>query len=119
MAWSPYLPWVEYLFKDERMVDASVIHLKLSASLMVHPTFHISYVKPVAESELSPMVDYWNIDGIHSPADPGRLPAGPWLARSGRVGGLRSGVAVVGPLPTHPRHGTAPVCLSGPPRQAY
>lgn len=64
MAWSPYLPWVEYLFKDERMVDASVIHLKLSASLMVHPTFHISYVKPVAESELSPMVDYWNIDGI-------------------------------------------------------
>lgn len=41
-------------YKLERMVNPAAVRLGLPVSLKVHPTFHVSQVKPVLESELSP-----------------------------------------------------------------
>lgn len=41
-------------FEGDRMVNPVAVHLYLPASLNVHPTFHISQVKPVQESALVP-----------------------------------------------------------------
>lgn len=39
------------------MVNAAAVHLKLPSSMKVYPTFHVLRVKPVRQSELSPVVD--------------------------------------------------------------
>lgn len=39
------------------MVNAAAVHLRLPASLNVHPTFHVLWVKPVRESALSPTTE--------------------------------------------------------------
>lgn len=36
------------------MDNAAVVHLQLPALLMIHPIFHVSWVKPVQELELAP-----------------------------------------------------------------
>lgn len=41
-------------YEVERVINPSAVHLKLSASLPVHPTFHVSQLKPVSPSDLSP-----------------------------------------------------------------
>lgn len=42
-------------FEVDRMVNAAVVCLRLPALMRVHPVFHVSHVKPVEESELSPV----------------------------------------------------------------
>lgn len=44
-------------FEVDRMINAAAVRLRLPASMRVHPTFHISRVKPVVESDLSPPVE--------------------------------------------------------------
>ncbi|XP_056870005.1 chromodomain Y-like protein [Takifugu flavidus] len=39
------------------MVNPAAVRLKLPAALRIHPTFHVSKVKPVAESDLVPPSD--------------------------------------------------------------
>ena len=41
-------------FEVEKVINQSAVRLKLPASLRVHPTFHVSLLKPVATSPLSP-----------------------------------------------------------------
>lgn len=41
----------------ERMINPSVARLKLPRSLNVHPSFHVSLLKPVSSSNLGPPVD--------------------------------------------------------------
>lgn len=41
-------------FEVERMVNPTAVRLRLPASMRVHPTFHVSRVRPVVESDLSP-----------------------------------------------------------------
>ena len=65
-----------------KIINPSALRLQLPSSLKVHPVFHVSQVKPVADSDLSPL----------APAPP-LLRAATWSGRS--TGSLRS-VAVVG-----------------------
>uniref|UniRef100_A0A674P365 Gypsy retrotransposon integrase-like protein 1 n=1 Tax=Takifugu rubripes TaxID=31033 RepID=A0A674P365_TAKRU len=44
-------------FEVDRMVNPAAVRLKLPAALRIHPTFHVSKVKPVAESDLVPPSD--------------------------------------------------------------
>ena len=44
------------LFEIESIINPCAVRLKLPPSLRVHPTFHISQVKPVSTSPLSPTV---------------------------------------------------------------
>lgn len=39
-------------YEVERMIKTAAVHLKLPAALKIHPTFHVSRVKLVQESEL-------------------------------------------------------------------
>lgn len=49
--------WFVGPFKVDWMVKAEADRLKLLASLSLHPTFHILWVKPAGESELAPVAD--------------------------------------------------------------
>uniref|UniRef100_A0A674MFK3 Gypsy retrotransposon integrase-like protein 1 n=1 Tax=Takifugu rubripes TaxID=31033 RepID=A0A674MFK3_TAKRU len=44
-------------FEVDRMVNPAAVRLKLPPALRIHPTFHVSKVKPVAESDLVPPAD--------------------------------------------------------------
>ncbi|TWW62381.1 hypothetical protein D4764_04G0010280 [Takifugu flavidus] len=44
-------------FEVDRMVNPAAVRLKLPPALRIHPTFHVSKVKPVAESDLVPPSD--------------------------------------------------------------
>ncbi|TWW54692.1 hypothetical protein D4764_0239300, partial [Takifugu flavidus] len=44
-------------FEVDRMVNPAAVRLKLPPALRIHPTFHVSKVKPVAESDLVPLSD--------------------------------------------------------------
>lgn len=54
-------------FEVVKMVNAAAVHLRLSWSMKVHPTFHVSRVKSIKGLELSPVIDnpspVWFIDG--------------------------------------------------------
>lgn len=41
-------------YEMDRMVNTTVVRLKFPAALKIHPTFHVSRVKPVQVLELSP-----------------------------------------------------------------
>uniref|UniRef100_A0A3P8RRP5 Chromo domain-containing protein n=1 Tax=Amphiprion percula TaxID=161767 RepID=A0A3P8RRP5_AMPPE len=43
-------------FVIDRIVNPSAVRLKLPSTMRIHPTFHISQVKPVLESNLAPPV---------------------------------------------------------------
>lgn len=42
------------LFPIERIINLSAIRLTLPTSMKIHPTFHVSQIKPVTESLISP-----------------------------------------------------------------
>lgn len=41
-------------FEVDRVINPAAVRLKLPASLPVHPTFHVSQLKPVSSSDLCP-----------------------------------------------------------------
>uniref|UniRef100_A0A672HVL4 Gypsy retrotransposon integrase-like protein 1 n=1 Tax=Salarias fasciatus TaxID=181472 RepID=A0A672HVL4_SALFA len=43
-------------FEVDRIINPSAVRLKLPASMRIHPTFHVSQIKPVSESDLAPPV---------------------------------------------------------------
>ena len=55
----------------ERVVNPSALRLQLPPSLKVHPVFHVSQVKPVAASALSPILCSCNIPPGGYKAPPG------------------------------------------------
>lgn len=61
-----------YPFDIVRMINPAVTHLKLPASLKVHPSFHVSLLKPVSSSPFNPGLptalapDYPVTNGDHS-----------------------------------------------------
>ncbi|KAK9533156.1 hypothetical protein VZT92_008305 [Zoarces viviparus] len=44
-------------FEVDKIINPSAVRLKLPASLKVHPTFHVSLLKPVSSSPLCPPAD--------------------------------------------------------------
>lgn len=44
-------------FEVYQIVNQAAVWLKLPAAMKVHPTFHVSRVTPVVESDLSPPAD--------------------------------------------------------------
>ena len=56
-------------FVIDRVVNRSAVRLRLPASMRIHPTFHVSQVKPVRESTLAPPV--------HLPPPPRMMEGGP------------------------------------------
>lgn len=44
-------------FKITKIINPSAVWLKLPSSLRIHPTFHVSQLKPVLDSDLSPPAD--------------------------------------------------------------
>lgn len=40
-------------FKVDRVVNTASVHMELPTSVKVHPTFHVSLIKPVLDSELT------------------------------------------------------------------
>uniref|UniRef100_A0A3B3E207 Gypsy retrotransposon integrase-like protein 1 n=1 Tax=Oryzias melastigma TaxID=30732 RepID=A0A3B3E207_ORYME len=61
-------------FEIDRIINPSVIRLKLPSSMNIHPSFHVSLLKPVSSSSLSPLAEppppALDVDG--SPAFPVR-----------------------------------------------
>lgn len=49
--------WFVGPFEVEQIVNPVAVRLKFPALLKVHPTFHVSRVRPVVESNLSPLAD--------------------------------------------------------------
>lgn len=45
-------------FSVMQMVNPVAARLRLPASMKIHPTFHISWVRPVVESDLPPPADH-------------------------------------------------------------
>ncbi len=45
------------LFETDRIINPTAVRLKLPASLNIHPTFHVSLLKPVSSSALSPLAE--------------------------------------------------------------
>ncbi|CAJ1078658.1 Pol polyprotein [Xyrichtys novacula] len=56
-------------FEVERVINPAAVRLKLSRSMKIHPTFHVSQLKPVRESPLAPPV--------HPPPPPRIVDDGP------------------------------------------
>ena len=63
-----------------KIINPSALRLQLPSSLKVHPVFHVSQVKPVADSNLSPPTP--------APPPPAPLRVATWFGRS--TGSLRS-----------------------------
>lgn len=85
-------------FEIQKIINPAAVWLKLPCSMRVHPTFHISKVKPVRESPLVPAAP--------SPPPPRLIDGDPVYTGppvSGRLGGVQSGREVIGPRQFHPR----------------
>uniref|UniRef100_A0A8C8DF20 Integrase catalytic domain-containing protein n=1 Tax=Oryzias sinensis TaxID=183150 RepID=A0A8C8DF20_9TELE len=76
-------------FPVSKVINSAAVGLRLPRSLRVHPTFHVSKVKPVVDSPLMPpseppppprMVGGWS--GVHGGEDSGCPEAGPGFASS-------------------------------------
>lgn len=91
-------------FEIESINNPCAIHLKLTATLCIHPTFHVSQVKPVSTSPLSPLQLL-----LHSLAALEWVP--PWPSVSGGLGVVWNKQFSTSRSLTHPSSGTSIVII--------
>uniref|UniRef100_A0AAQ4Q6V0 Gypsy retrotransposon integrase-like protein 1 n=1 Tax=Gasterosteus aculeatus aculeatus TaxID=481459 RepID=A0AAQ4Q6V0_GASAC len=97
-------------FPVSRVINPAAVRLRLPRSLRVHPTFHVSKIKPVKESSMvpdpkpppAPSNDRrWS--GLHCEEAVGSTEARQRLAVPRRLGGIRPGGTTMGG--SQPHHG--------------
>ena len=91
-------------FPVTRKIGPAAVRLRLPRSLRVHPTFHVSQVKPVRESPMVPATTARSDrrgPGLQGQAAIGGTQPGPGQAVPGRLGGLRTQGAPMGAVPAH------------------
>lgn len=85
-------------FEVDRVINPAAVRLKLPASLPVHPTFHVSQLKPVSSTD----PNHRQRPRLYCEQDFGRTSAGSGFPVSGRLDGIRSGGTVLDFVGPHP-----------------